>query len=544
MDLQAALDILARAGAGETLSVADLTAARDTIARHLHALKGADAPDLDALTTLRESYFAANTAVEAATEAALAADQDVEDALSDIPDPDAEDNASDMPDDEEEEEDPEEDADAEADDKSTKRKRGKLLSVKEAVERLGLAPDHSQDRSEEKDLSATTSRVLINGDEVKDATLRDIAQAFKESASLSSKSGRERVVRIETTFPEERTLTGKVGSDTEVLDSFVSVDAVMAAGGCCSLPTPIYSNPVAGSTARPIRDSLTTLGADRGKFTFYPAICLPTAGVGLWSCDDDALVDPLDDTTWKTFAEVDCDVAEEVTVRAIYSSATIGNYQARFATEQWTGYLASLAVQQARTAEVALFAEMRAAVTTTHTLDALGSVYANLTTGVALAAASMRQEQRLGDIRLNLWIGDWIRTAVRMDMLTRRVHGVAEDPNLSDAMLATAFANEGIDVTYSQDLDSIEGASGASDGALTALPLTAGAVLAPDGYFTYLDGGTLDMGTEIRDFDLDRQNKVATFVENYEGILARGCNAKALDVPIEIAVNADQPAWS
>ena len=554
MDLQAALEILARAGAGETLSVADLTAARDTIARALHALKGENAPDLDALTTLREAYFAANSAVELATEQEANADAAVDDALSDIPDPDAEDNASDMPDDEEEEEEDEEDADADADDKSAKDKKvkapavpkkGKMLSIQEALQRLDLAPTPNEDRSADAaDLSETTSRVIINGEEVKDASMRDIAEAFKESTSLSSKSGKERVVRIETTFAEDRMLSGKVGENTQVIDSFVSQEAINAAGGCCSLPTPIYSNPVSGTTDRPIRDSLITLGADRGKFTFYPAICLPTSGVGLWSCAEDALVDAGDDTTWKDVYEVECDEAEEVTVRAIYSSATIGNYQARFAVEQWQGYLASLAVQQARTAEVALFAEMRLAVTTTHTLEALGSVYANMVNGVALAGASMRQEQRLGDVQLNFWVADWIRAAVRRDMIARRVHGVAEDPNLSDAMLATAFANEGINVTYSQDLDAIEGASGAQDGALTEFPLTAGAVLAPEGFFTYLDGGTMDMGTEIRDFDLDRQNKVATFVEGYEGLLARGCNAKALDIPVEIADNADQPAWS
>ena len=125
----------------------------------------------------------------------------------------------------------------------------------------------------------------------------------------------------------------------------------------------------------------------------------------------------------------------------------------------------------------------------------------------------------------------------------RRVHGVAEDPNVSDTLLATAFGNEGIDVTYSQDLDPIEGGSpGQVDGPLTALPVTAGSVLAPEGYFTFLDGGTMDLGTEIRDHNLNRQNKVAAFSESYEGLLARGCNAKALDIPVEICDNAACPA--
>lgn len=541
MDLQQALSILSRVGAGETLSLSELTQARDTIARQLHALRGSGTPDLDALTTLRESYFAADAAVSAVSEAEDSAVQEVDAALSDIPDPD---HAEKDPD---EEEDPdEEDPDEEDPDKekslSSRPKKGRMLSVQEAVARLGLDGHAFAAPEREPDLATTETRTVLNGTPVKDATFYNLAEAFRDSSSRSMKTGKERIARIETSFSEGRTLSGKINDDTRLLDSFVSPEAVTAAGGCCSLPQPIYTNPVQGSTNRPIRDSLTTMGATRGKFSFFPAICLPVDGVGLWSCDDDELVSEADPDTWKTCAEVDCDVADEVGVDAIYSCVTIGNYQTRFAPEQWQGYLAALAVMQARQAEVALFSKMRASVTTTHTLDALGSVYSNVASGVALAAAAMRQEQRLGDIQLNLWLPDWIRTAVRMDLTTRRVHGVAEDPNVADTMLATAFSNEGIKVVYSQDLDSIEGASAQSDGALTDLPVTAGAVLAPDGFFTFLDGGTMDLGTEIRDHNLNRQNKVAAFAESYEGLLARGCNAKALDIPIEICDNASCPA--
>lgn len=535
MDLQQALSILGRVGAGETLSLTELTQARDVIARQLHSLRGSAAPDLDALTTLRESYFAADSAVTAVTEQTQAAEQDVAAALSDIPNPDED------SDDEDEEETPEDEADADAVTASAKPKRGKMLSVQEAVARLGLNGPLTVNEPA-RDLSTTETRITLNGSPVKDASFFNLAEAFRDASSRSLKSGKERVARIETSYADERTLTGKIGSDTRLVDSFMSPEAVVAAGGCCSLPQPIYTNPVQGSTDRPIRDSLNTLGATRGKFTFYPAICLPVDGVGLWSCEDDELVDEADPETWKVCAEVDCDEAEEVGVDAIYTCVTIGNYQSRFAPEQWQGYLAALAVMNARQAEVALFTKMRAAVSTTHQVDALGSVFANVTVGVALAAAAMRQDQRLGDIRLNLWLPEWIKTAVRMDLITRRVFSSAvDDPNVTDAMLAAAFSSEGIDVTYSQDLDLIEGASGQSDGPLTSLPLTAGAVLAPDGYFTFLDGGTMDLGTEIRDHNLNRQNKVAAFAESYEGLMARGCNAKALDIPVEICDNAACP---
>lgn len=536
MDLQQALSILGRVGAGETLSLSELTQARDVIARQLHSLRGSVNPDLDALTTLRESYFAADAAVQAVEEQEQTVAQEVDEALADIPNPDL---ATEDEDPEEEEEDPEDDTE-----KSSKPKKGRMLSVQEAVARLGLsATPGLQVQEPERDLSTTETRVILNGTQVKDATLYNLAEAFRDASSRSLKAGKERVARIETSFAEERTLSGKIGADTRLIDSFVSPEAVVAAGGCCSLPEPIYSNPVQGSTDRPIKASLPTMGASRGKFTFFPAICLPVDGVGLWSCEDDEAVDEGDPETWKECAEVECDETDEVGVDAIYTCVTIGNYQTRFAPEQWQGYLSALAIQQARVAEVELFRKMRASVTTTHTADALGSVYANLITGVSLAGAAIRQEQRLGDVQLNLWVADWIKTAIRNDMLARRVFSASvDDPNFVDTYIASALANEGIRVIYSQDLDPIEGASGQMDGPLTALPATAGTVLAPEGYFTFLDGGTMDLGTEIRDHNLNRQNKVAAFAESYEGLLARGCNAKAIDIPVEICDNAACPS--
>jgi hypothetical protein len=539
MDLQQALSILGRVGAGETLSLTELTQARDVIARQLHSLRGSATPDLDALTTLRESYFAADAAVKAVAEQEQAAAQDVDAALADIPNPDEDEDAGDE--DEDDEEDAEEGDGEEAVTASAKPKRGKMLSVQEAVARLGLSGTPGlQVREPEKDLATTETRVLIGGDVVQDANLRSLAEAFHDSSSRSLKSGKERVARIETSFAEERTLSGKINADTRLLDSFVSPEAVVAAGGCCSLPQPIYSNPVQGSTDRPIKNALPTLGASRGKFSFFPAICLPVDGFGVWTCEDDELVDDADPSTWKQCAEVDCDLTEEVGVDAVYSCVTVGNYQTRFAPEQWQGYLAALAIQNARRGEVLLFEKMRAEVMSTYTVDALGSIFANVVNGVATAAAALRQDQRLGDVQMDFFISESLLTAVRLDLINRRVFSSAvDDPNVAASLLNTALSNEGVNPVYSQDLDPVTFGSGGTD---PQFPLTFGSVLAPNGFFTFLDGGTLDLGTEIRDHNLNRQNKVAAFAESYEGLLARGCNALALDIPVEICDNVACPA--
>jgi len=532
MDLQQALGILGRVGAGETLSLSELTQARDVIARQLHSLRGSATPDLDALTTLRDSYFAADAAVKALAEQEQAAANDVDAALADIPNPD-EDLEGDPEDDEEDDE----EEDPEADD-SKSVKKGKMLSVQEAVARLGLSATPGL-QVNEPDLATTKSRVLIGGDEVQNADLRTLAEAFASSSSRSLKSGKERVARVETIFAEDRTLTGKINADTRLLDSFVSPEAVNASGGCCSLPQPIYTNPVQGSTARPIRDALPTLGATHGKFTFFNAICLPVDGFGVWTCEDDELVDEADDSTWKVCAEVDCDDTDEVGVDAVYSCVTIGNYQTRFAPEQWQGYLAALAIQNARRGEVLLFEKMRDAVLSTYTAEALGSVFANVVNAVATAAAALRSDQRLGDVQLDYFVGESLLSAVRLDLINRRVFSSAvDDPSVPASLLSTAFSNEGITVHYSQDLDPVQFDSGGEN---PQFPLTLGSVLAPNGFFTFLDGGTLDLGTEIRDHALNRQNKVAAFAESYEGLLARGCNALGLDIPVEICDNVACP---
>jgi hypothetical protein len=535
MDLQQALSILGRVGAGETLSLSELTQARDVIARQLHSLRGSQTPDLDALTTLRESYFAADAAVKAVAEQEQAAAQDVDAALSDIPDPDAED-----PDDPEAdpEDDPEDDKDPEDDSKSVK--KGKMLSVQEAVARLGLDGSSIQVNEPAKDLATTKTRVIVNGDTLQDATLFMLAEAFRDSSGRSLKTGKERIARFETSFDEDRTLTGKINADTRMVDAFVSPEAVVASGGCCSLPQPIYTNPVQGSTARPIRDALPTLGATHGKFTFFNAICLPVDGFGVWTCEDDELVDEADADTWKQCAEVDCGDTDEVGVDAVYSCVTVGNYQTRFAPEQWQGYLAALAIQNARRGEVLLFEKMRDAVMSTYTVEALGSTFANVVNGVGTAAAALRSDQRLGDIQLDFFVGESLLTAVRLDLINRRVFSSAvDDPNVAVTLLNTALSNEGVKAVYSQDLDPVSFGSGGTD---PQFPLTLGSVLAPNGFFTFLDGGTLDLGTEIRDHNLNRQNKVAAFAESYEGILARGCNSLGLDIPVEICDNVACPS--
>lgn len=508
--METALEIIARIGGDNPPSLEELSSARDTIARELHALKGTDNVDLEALMSLRETYAVVAEAITAAQADAEKAAEGVESILDGIPDPDAEPESL-----------------------ETTEEPAKVLSLREAVARLGLveeaAPVVESVTEREPDLATTKTTVRFGSKIAQDATWKDMTEAFKEAAS-SLKAGKERVIRISTEYASDRFLPGNPDDNTRLIDAFVSPEAVSAAGGCCSLPTPIYENPVVGSTSRPIRDSLPTFGATRGAVTFYPAICIPQAGSGVWTCEDDAAVDPEDPDTWKECAEVDCDDSDTVQVKALYRCITVGNYQARFNPERWEGILKALLVTQARNAEVALFDEMRALATSTHTGLATGSTYLNIVNTAIRATALMRQDERLEDVDFNLWLPTWaLGAAVEGFGINRLDKGGALDD--VRASITQALAGEGIRTHWSLDIDDLE--SEQYDGALADYPATASAMLAPEGYYSFLDGGQFDLGTEIRDHDLNRQNKVAAFAESFEGLMARGCNAKALDIPIE-----------
>lgn len=520
------LAILARIGGDNPPTLEELTSARDGIARELHKLRKAGATDLAALTTLRDTYKVAADAVTEAEAEAEASEAELDAALADVPDPDSAD----------EDESPAADEDGDDEESPV---TASAMSVVEAVRRLGITVTEREPAPSAPEPGTTTTTLQLGHDTVTNATWSDLAKGFQR-ASNSLRAGKEKVLSLRTEFGEDRTLSGKMADDTNMLDSFVSPEAVTAAGGCCSLAEPIRENPVEGSTARPIRDSLTTLGARAGKFTFYPSIC-DVDGVGLWTCEQDALVNPDDETTWKDCSTSECDEAQEVVVEGIYTCRTVGNFKSRFAPEQWRAELQKLAIQQARVAEVNLFDKMRASVTTTHQLTATGSVYASLMQGVSLASAAIRQDQRLGNVQLDLWMPEWVLNSIWSDLVIRRFQNI-ETLADTQAQITAALNTINVRAIWSQDIDPIEdGSPGQVDGPLTDFPDTAHGVLAPNGYYTFLDGGQLDMGTEIRDHDLNRQNSLAAFSEVFEGLLARGCNAKGLDLPVEVCGQAPCP---
>jgi hypothetical protein len=550
MDLEAILAIIERIGGDNRPTIDELTTARTELARAIHAEARSETPDLEVLTTLRSAFGQAGTAlVEAEAEAAALQDQ-VSEILADVEDPD-------------EPEEPEEPETPPAEDPAVEAVTApvvelpppvvgaepeqvpvaaavqappatRTLSLREAAARVRVRPPAPTPTVE---TGNTGSSIYVLGHEVTTApTLYEAADAFRRFVRSPSK-GRTEIIQFENHMDEGLILPGTTEGNTRLLDSLTGPEAVAAAGGCCSLPTPIRSQNVLSSTDTPIRNSLPTIGVQStGAVTYFPAVCLPDDGVFEWLCSQDELVDPEDPDTWKECAFIECPEADTTVVDAIYRCLTIGEFQRRFATEQWVAILQATLALQARLAELKTWTQMLAGVSSTHDLDATGSVFTTWATGLRLAADTIRQDQRYTDVQLHQWIPGWIRGAMHNDLINRRLVDV-QDPTVVDSLINSVAAQANTNLTFSIDTNPIQpGPQG--DGPLADYPAVATSILAPEGYYSYLEGGGFNMGVEIRDMDLARQNAVGAFAEDFGAVLARGCNAKRLNIPVGVCMNA------
>jgi len=546
LNLEEILAIIERIDTDNAPTSVELSTVRTELARAIHGEARSAAPDLAVLTTLRGAYGTAGTALESAVIADAAVAAELAAMVSEIEDPDAEVVANEVAAAESAEAEAAAVAEAEAvvaeaaapapvAASATPAPAPRALSLREAAARVRVRPVAPEPLVAPS--GTPGSSIFVLGQQVETApTIREAAQAF-ERIVRSPSTGKQTLLRFDSLLPDGQTLPGEVGANTLMLDSLVGPQAVAAAGGCCSLPVPIREQNVMSSTARPLRDSLPTIGVtEAGAVTYFPAVCLPADGAALWLCSDDSAVDPDDPETWKECVFVECPTAETTIVDAIYRCLTIGEFQRRFATEQWVAILQATMALQSRIAELSLWSNMLAGVSTTHTAESTGSVFTNWANATLLAADTIRDDQRYDGVNINVWLPRWFRGAVATDLVNRRLADTS-NPTIADSMINDIAAQAGVTINYTMDSDPIEPAPQAN-GPLTPYPSTFASIIAPEGYYSFLDGGQFDLGIEIRDLDLARQNAVAAFAESFEGLLARGCNAKRINIPVEICDTA------
>jgi hypothetical protein len=524
-----AQEIIARIGTENPPTAAELTAARKVLAQAMKAARSEATPDLEALTSLRAAYDQVTVALEEAEarEAELAAEADaLLEGLDDVEDAEVE---------------PEVEPEAEPEvpeptaEEVAAAGNPRVLPLNEALERFKSrvkvnepAPPPAAPESKTNYSVLVGPSMTEHGDSI---SLDEMAAQFNRYGRAQRPGARTNVVTIQTDLGADHTLTASTSPDDvmRMLDAVGSPEAVAAAGGCCVLSENLPESTTPFDASRPLKASLPSMTVN-GAVRWFPPVCLPQAGAAVWTCEDDAAV-TADPETWKQCAEVECPEPEEVVLDAIYQCITIGNFQQRFNPSRWAEILRALTASKARLSEIHLWAKMLTFTTTTHQGEAMGSLYLNIVNNVLRAVEEQRQQQRLLDsVNFRTWLPSWVTTAVARDLSVRRLIETTEIEAANK--IERALAPYGVRVTYSKDLHMFPSPQVSGPWAPYDDPITT--IVAPEGFYTFMDGGELNLGTEIRDHDLNRQNKLAAFAETFEGVLGRGCDAKRVEIPVEL----------
>lgn len=386
--------------------------------------------------------------------------------------------------------------------------------------------------SEPEDLSRVSTSFRLAGRDRDEIATSEIGQAFADAAR--NKGVKANVLSIKTELHPDRTLDGDASAnERKLLDLFTANTSVpiTAAGGCCSIPEPIYDQPLIGDLSRPIRAAFDVLNASRGAVQAYPPVCIPDEGADVWTCAQDEAVDPDDPLTWKACVQVECDDETPTLVEPAFKCLTIGTFQQRFAPEQWEAHIFQTDKLLARLMEARLFNWLAASATSVYpNAFETGSTYANFIKQQIRIAAAIRQEQRLGYAQIVTVGSNLIYSAIAEDTLTRRLNST-EDVEFFKDKVDGVLREFGITYVGSDDVAALDPLS--YDGTIPAYPDELPMVTLPAGSAKVLDGGEKNLGVSFEDFDLARQNKVAAFSEAWEGLLVRNCSVVFSTVEVE-----------
>jgi hypothetical protein len=337
-------------------------------------------------------------------------------------------------------------------------------------------------------------------------------------------------------YPEDRRLhSTNAGDNTRLIDAVftpenMNVDAIGAAGGICGPLEADFTHPICGTRGRPIRDSLTRFNANRGGVRYAPSVGIADVvdGITVWPIETDE--SPGENT--KACLVLDCVDEVVAEVDAIVACVQIGNFQARFNPEFWRSRLDVLMVAHDRIAEQTLYTDIVAGSTAVTYAGSTGTIY-DVLSFIDKAVAGLRSRNRLNNsIGFRAILPDWVHQALRADIASQRLNGQSGADSLAqaDATIDAFFRVRGVIPVWTLDVD-VFGAQAA--GALLDFPGgDAPITVYPEGTWMFLDGGTLDLGTEITDSTLNQTNDRQAFMETFEKVAFRGCESLTSTVSI------------
>lgn len=356
-------------------------------------------------------------------------------------------------------------------------------------------------------------------------SLRDLGMAFVDRVEglrgAQGISGKVPVATMHLNYPEDRVLVA--GADDQNLQKIEAVRAIAAgatpesltaAGGLCAPVAVRYEFENVSVDDRPVRDSMVRFNAERGGINVPtgPTITSPDAGVDVITETEDT------EGTTKPCVTITCPSYSEVDISAVYQCLQIGNFSRRTFPELFAQWWAKASALHARKAEGAL-------------LDAVGGIATNVTDGQNLGAFSdiVESINRARVERINFhrasrnlmfdWLApEWLLGLIKSDMFRRHAGGPNDNFLITDAYIESVLRNIGINPVWYKDTETGEGMIYAQQGVQAILGWNTNPVtyLYPTGSFLFLDGGTLDLGTEIRDTTMNEGNNVRAFTETFE----------------------------
>lgn len=394
---------------------------------------------------------------------------------------------------------------------------------------------------------------LASGTDEVDRALERTRDSFRGSTRVANGIREEiRVATVQGQFPPERRLCDDDGEplapgmvsrrirdaiEAGVEDTRTNRGGMVAAGGLCVLPTPLYNITTFGDARRPIRDqALVSFQATRGGVTDLTPPTLPAiltgdtdAAISEWTAQND--IDAIGGSPVKPCQRVVCGAQRTTQIYAVTNCLTVGNFLARTYPELQNAWTTLAAVAHARFAEALLFARLQQLATTTTNTTTDWSASRDVLAVLDQTAAGLRSRHRLAmDFPVVVILPETLLTVMRIDISRQMPVGtLRETMALAMAEITAWFSARNITPVWSPDVNAMSGPQGVS--ALSALPPTINYVMYPAGTFIHLDGGELDLGV-VRDTTVNATNDFQIFSETFENVHMVG--PEAIDGSIDV----------
>lgn len=403
------------------------------------------------------------------------------------------------------------------------------------------------------DLRDRSSGTAMQFDEIGKA-IADRLQSLRASSAVGDGEQVSVVKMVASGVPEERHVRGKDhwARNTAKFDAVASPGAIVAAGGLCAPLAIDYSYQAIGVQGRPIRDSLPGFQAERGGIQFRPDISPvtntdsdgPRSATGIWTNQNDVDAYAASNPPRKAVWIVDCPDTDTAEVEAITLQLEFSNVTSRFDPETVQANQHAALVWHDRFAENNLLAKLQAASKVMTSDKVLGATRDVLVT-LDRAQSYYRSVHRLGDnISLRAILPFWVRHMLRADLTRAMSMTPTEGLAITDEQIDSFLRSRGLNPVWHLDGKDSDTAAVTGPPAIPAIPAqqytlaaigdevpkhptTIDMLLHAEGHFTFLDGGTLDLGI-VRDSALIDRNRYRQFTETWEGVAARGVEALRL----------------